>query len=66
MLFLIIGFGLFCSFDVNFLIGGLLFFFNKRVFRFFRKDGYSWRKKKDGRIVGEVYERFKVCFGCLF
>lgn len=28
--------------------------------RFFRKDGYEWRKKKDGRTVGEAHERLKV------
>lgn len=41
-------------------IGGSLFLFNKRVLRFFRKDGHSWRKKKDGRTVGEAHERLKV------
>ncbi|KAE9454771.1 hypothetical protein C3L33_13343, partial [Rhododendron williamsianum] len=40
---------------------GSLFLFNKRVLRFFRKDGHSWRKKKDGRTVGEAHERLKVC-----
>ncbi|XP_048502403.1 calmodulin-binding transcription activator 4 isoform X2 [Beta vulgaris subsp. vulgaris] len=39
---------------------GSVFLFNKRVLRFFRKDGYSWRKKKDGRTVGEAHERLKV------
>ncbi|RWR74498.1 calmodulin-binding transcription activator 4-like protein [Cinnamomum micranthum f. kanehirae] len=39
---------------------GALFLFNRRVLRFFRKDGYSWRKKKDGRTVGEAHERLKV------
>ncbi|XWS63886.1 hypothetical protein CRYUN_Cryun06bG0139700 [Craigia yunnanensis] len=39
---------------------GSLFLFNKRVLRFFRKDGHSWRKKKDGRTVGEAHERLKV------
>lgn len=40
---------------------GSLFLFNKRVLRFFRKDGHNWRKKKDGRAVGEAHERLKVC-----
>ncbi|KAA8528958.1 hypothetical protein F0562_033554 [Nyssa sinensis] len=40
--------------------GGSLFLFNKRVLRFFRKDGHNWRKKKDGRTVGEAHERLKV------
>ncbi|XP_057509434.1 calmodulin-binding transcription activator 4-like isoform X1 [Actinidia eriantha] len=39
---------------------GSLFLFNKRVLRFFRKDGHCWRKKKDGRTVGEAHERLKV------
>ncbi|XP_065873672.1 calmodulin-binding transcription activator 4 [Euphorbia lathyris] len=40
--------------------GGSLFLFNKRVLRFFRRDGHNWRKKKDGRTVGEAHERLKV------
>ncbi|KAK7306387.1 hypothetical protein VNO77_44325 [Canavalia gladiata] len=40
--------------------GGSMFLFNKRVTRFFRKDGHNWRKKKDGRTVGEAHERLKV------
>ncbi|XP_068655869.1 calmodulin-binding transcription activator 4-like isoform X2 [Aristolochia californica] len=39
---------------------GSLFLFNRRVHRFFRKDGYAWRKKRDGRTVGEAHERLKV------
>ncbi|KAH0991941.1 hypothetical protein GBA52_003424 [Prunus armeniaca] len=39
---------------------GSLFLFNKRVLRFFRRDGHHWRKKKDGRTVGEAHERLKV------
>ncbi|KAJ4710813.1 Calmodulin-binding transcription activator like [Melia azedarach] len=39
---------------------GSVFLFNKRVLRFFRKDGHNWRKKKDGRAVGEAHERLKV------
>lgn len=39
---------------------GSLFLFNKRVLRFFRKDGHSWRRKRDGRTVGEAHERLKV------
>ncbi|KAL9226412.1 hypothetical protein vseg_002230 [Gypsophila vaccaria] len=39
---------------------GSLYLFNKRVLRFFRKDGHNWRKKKDGRTVGEAHERLKV------
>ncbi|KAF3785364.1 Calmodulin-binding transcription activator 4 [Nymphaea thermarum] len=39
---------------------GSLFLFNRRILRFFRKDGYNWRKKRDGRTVGEAHERLKV------
>ncbi|KAF5449317.1 hypothetical protein F2P56_029779 [Juglans regia] len=39
---------------------GSLFLFNKRVLRFFRRDGHNWQKKKDGRTVGEAHERLKV------
>ncbi|MED6160075.1 hypothetical protein PIB30_048000 [Stylosanthes scabra] len=28
--------------------------------RFFRKDGYNWRKKRGGRTVGEAHERLKI------
>ncbi|CAN1137241.1 Calmodulin-binding transcription activator 4 [Linum perenne] len=40
--------------------GGSLFLYDKRKTRFFRKDGHNWRKKKDGRTVGEAHERLKV------
>ncbi|XP_073013041.1 calmodulin-binding transcription activator 4 isoform X3 [Typha latifolia] len=39
---------------------GSLFLFNRRVLRFFRKDGHAWRKKKDGRNGGEAHEKLKV------
>lgn len=39
---------------------GSLFLFNRRVLRFFRKDGYVWRKKRDGRTISEAHERLKV------
>lgn len=45
--------------------GGSLFLFNKRVLRYFRKDGHSWRRKKDGRTVGEAHERLKVHYTAL-
>ncbi|KAL0920212.1 hypothetical protein M5K25_009332 [Dendrobium thyrsiflorum] len=41
-------------------LSGSLFLFNRRVHRFFRKDGHVWRKKRDGRAVGEAHERLKV------
>lgn len=43
--------------------GGSLFLYNKRVLRNFRRDGHSWRKKRDGRTVGEGHERLKVIVG---
>ncbi|XP_062225452.1 calmodulin-binding transcription activator 4-like isoform X2 [Phragmites australis] len=39
---------------------GSLFLYNRRVNRYFRRDGHSWRRKKDGRTVGEAHERLKV------
>ncbi|KAI7750997.1 hypothetical protein M8C21_004200 [Ambrosia artemisiifolia] len=39
---------------------GSLFLFNKRTLRYFRKDGHTWRRKKDGKNVGEAHERLKV------
>ena len=48
----------YCS--LEFAIGGSLFLFNKRILRFFRRDGHNWRKKRDGRTVGEAHERLKV------
>lgn len=40
--------------------GGSLFLFDRKVLRYFRKDGHSWRKKKDGKTVKEAHERLKV------
>ncbi|CAF2062454.1 unnamed protein product, partial [Brassica napus] len=39
---------------------GSLCLFNKRVLKFFRKDGHHWRKKRDGRAIAEAHERLKV------
>ena len=47
-------------YHLTFSTGGSLYLFNKRVTRFFRKDGHNWRKKRDGRTVGEAHERLKV------
>ena len=41
-------------------IGGSLFLFDRKVLRYFRKDGHNWRKKKDGKTVKEAHERLKV------
>lgn len=40
--------------------GGSLFLFDRKVLRYFRKDGHMWRKKKDGKTVKEAHERLKV------
>ncbi|XP_042443636.1 calmodulin-binding transcription activator 2-like isoform X2 [Zingiber officinale] len=39
---------------------GSLFLFDRKVLRYFRKDGHNWRKKKDGKTVKEAHERLKV------
>ncbi|CAN7129551.1 unnamed protein product [Brassica rapa subsp. narinosa] len=39
---------------------GSLCLYNKRVLKFFRKDGHHWRKKRDGRAIAEAHERLKV------
>ncbi|KAL3622071.1 hypothetical protein CASFOL_034267 [Castilleja foliolosa] len=38
---------------------GSLFLFDRKVLRYFRRDGHSWRKKKDGKTVKEAHERLK-------
>ncbi|WOL03728.1 calmodulin-binding transcription activator 4-like isoform X1 [Canna indica] len=39
---------------------GSLFLFNRRVLRYFRNDGHSWRKKANGKTIREGHERLKV------
>ncbi|KAF3337190.1 calmodulin-binding transcription activator 4-like isoform X1 [Carex littledalei] len=40
---------------------GLLYIFNKRVNRYFRNDGYSWQRKRNGKkTLAEGHERLKV------
>ncbi|CAL5213636.1 unnamed protein product [Lathyrus oleraceus] len=39
---------------------GSLFLFDRKVLRYFRKDGHNWRKKKDGKTVREAHEKLKV------
>ncbi|PIN11506.1 putative protein, contains IPT/TIG domain [Handroanthus impetiginosus] len=39
---------------------GSLYLFNKRVLKFFRKDGHRWRRRKDQRTIAEAHERLKV------
>ncbi|KAJ8769524.1 hypothetical protein K2173_005127 [Erythroxylum novogranatense] len=38
---------------------GSVFLFDRKVLRYFRKDGHKWRKKKDGKTVKEAHERLK-------
>ncbi|OQU93088.1 hypothetical protein SORBI_3001G474600 [Sorghum bicolor] len=40
-------------------LGGSLFLFDRKVLRYFRKDGHNWRKKRDGKTVKEAHERLK-------
>lgn len=46
--------------------GGSLFLFDRKVLRYFRKDGHNWRKKKDGKTVKEAHEKLKVSKYWLF
>ncbi|XP_073305501.1 calmodulin-binding transcription activator 4-like [Primulina huaijiensis] len=39
---------------------GSLYLFNKRVLKFFRKDGHSWRRRRDQKTIAEAHERLKV------
>ncbi|XP_065850791.1 calmodulin-binding transcription activator 2 isoform X2 [Euphorbia lathyris] len=39
---------------------GSLFLFDRKVLRYFRKDGHNWRKKRDGKTVREAHEKLKV------
>ena len=41
-------------------LGGSIFLYDRKVLRYFRKDGHNWRKKKDGKTVKEAHERLKV------
>ena len=43
--------------------GGQLFLFDRRVCRFFRRDGHSWRKKPDGKTIRETHEKLKGAAG---
>ncbi|XP_023553566.1 calmodulin-binding transcription activator 3 isoform X2 [Cucurbita pepo subsp. pepo] len=38
---------------------GSLFLYDRKVLRYFRKDGHNWRKKK-GKAVKEAHERLKA------
>ncbi|KAL6513145.1 hypothetical protein OROGR_020631 [Orobanche gracilis] len=39
---------------------GSVFLFNRKMLRYFRKDGHNWRKRKDGKTIKEAHEKLKV------
>ncbi|CAN8231881.1 unnamed protein product [Cochlearia groenlandica] len=39
---------------------GTIVLFDRKMLRNFRKDGHSWKKKKDGKTVKEAHEHLKV------
>lgn len=41
-------------------LGGRVLLFDRKMLRNFRKDGYNWKKKKDGKTVQEAHEKLKV------
>ena len=45
--------------------GGQLFLYDRRICRFFRRDGHNWRKKPDGKTIRETHEKLKGAAGCL-
>lgn len=44
------------------IIGGTIVLFDRKMLRNFRKDGYNWKKKKDGKTIKEAHEHLKVGF----
>jgi hypothetical protein len=47
-------------------LSGSLFLFDRKILRYFRKDGHNWRKKKDGKTIKEAHEKLKVSKCLLF
>ncbi|XP_044486779.1 calmodulin-binding transcription activator 5-like isoform X2 [Mangifera indica] len=45
---------------VNMPKSGTVVLFDRKMLRNFRKDGHSWKKKKDGKTVKEAHEHLKV------
>ncbi|XP_016699843.2 calmodulin-binding transcription activator 5 isoform X1 [Gossypium hirsutum] len=39
---------------------GTIVLFDRKMLRNFRKDGYNWKKKKDGKTIKEAHEHLKV------
>lgn len=44
----------------SFFSAGSLLLFDRNTVKFFRNDGYCWKKKKSGKI-GEGHIKLKVC-----
>ncbi|XP_052133766.1 uncharacterized protein LOC127752443 isoform X2 [Oryza glaberrima] len=40
-------------------LSGSLFLFDRKLLRYFSKDGHNWRKENDGKTVKEAHERLK-------
>ncbi|KAK6930251.1 IQ motif, EF-hand binding site [Dillenia turbinata] len=45
---------------VNLPPNGTLVLFDRKKLRNFRRDGYNWKKKKDGKTIREAHEHLKV------
>ncbi|KAI7727945.1 hypothetical protein M8C21_015487 [Ambrosia artemisiifolia] len=45
---------------VNLPKSGTIVLFDRKMLRNFRRDGHSWKKKKDGKTVKEAHEHLKV------
>ncbi|XP_073274171.1 calmodulin-binding transcription activator 2 isoform X2 [Primulina huaijiensis] len=41
-------------------VSGSVFLFDRKILRYFRKDGHNWRKKNDGKTIKEAHEKLKV------
>ncbi|TYH57261.1 hypothetical protein ES332_D08G077300v1 [Gossypium tomentosum] len=41
---------------------GTIVLFDRKMLRNFRKDGYNWKKKKDGKTIKEAHEHLKITF----
>ncbi|KAK6913710.1 IQ motif, EF-hand binding site [Dillenia turbinata] len=45
---------------VNLPPNGTIVLFDRKKLRNFRRDGYNWKKKKDGKTIREAHEHLKV------
>jgi hypothetical protein len=54
------------NFQVVAIVGGSVYLFDRKILRYFRKDGHNWRKKKDGKTIKEAHEKLKVSKCLLF